>query len=100
MNNLKLTLIGSAFAILLVAGSAFAKDKPVNLDACPAAVQAIIQQYQSRGTLEEIALDEKKKSGGPAVYEAKFSLPDGNRIEVHISAEGSVLKVEDKKRKS
>jgi hypothetical protein len=45
-------------------------------------------------------LDEKKKSGGPAVYEAKFSLRNGKRIEVHISPEGKVLQFEDKKPKS
>jgi hypothetical protein len=34
------------------------------------------------------------------VYEAKFSLKDGRRIEIHISAEGQVLQMEDKKPKS
>ncbi|RYD63959.1 MAG: hypothetical protein EOP84_33145 [Verrucomicrobiaceae bacterium] len=87
------------FAGLSLVSSAAAKDKPVQLAECPAAVQTVIQQYSAKGTLEEIGLDEKKKSGGPAVYEAKFTLADGNRIEVHIAADGRVITEEKKKAK-
>ena len=76
-----------------------AKDTPVSLEQCPAPVQATVRQYAAYGTMEAIALDEKKKSGGPAVYEAKFSLQNGKRIEVHISPEGKVLLVENKQPK-
>jgi len=76
-----------------------AKDDPIELSNCPAPVQATIKQYSARGTLEGIAVDQRKKAGGPAVYEAKFSLTDGKRIEVHISAAGQVILVEDKKAK-
>jgi hypothetical protein len=75
------------------------KDVPVSLDQCPAPVQATVRQYAAHGTLEAIALDEKKKTGGPAVYEAKFNLPTGKRIEVHISPEGKILLVENKQPK-
>jgi hypothetical protein len=75
------------------------KDVPVSLDQCPAPVQATVRQYTAHGTLEAISLDEKKKSGGTAVYEAKFNLTTGKRIEVHISPEGKVLLVENKQPK-
>ena len=77
----------------------FGKDVPVSLEQCPAPVQATVRQYIAHGTMEAIALDEKKKSGGPAVYEAKFSFPNGKRIEVHISPDGKVLLVENKESK-
>jgi hypothetical protein len=76
------------------------KDEVVKLSECPAPVQAVIRHYQGQGTLEEIGLDKKKKSGGPAVYEAKFALKDGRRIEIHVSSDGQVLQMEEKKPKS
>ena len=88
--------------VLVVTGlsaSVWAKDVPVNLENCPAPVQATVRQYSAYGTLEEIALDEKKKTGGPAVYEAKFNFTNGKRIEVHISPDGKVLQVENKEPK-
>lgn len=94
-------LFATAAALLLsLSASSLAKDKPVRLEECPAPVQAVIKQYQTQAQLEEIGLDEKKKSGGPAVYEAKFALPDGRRIEIHISPEGTVILMEEKKRKN
>ena len=93
---------GLACALLLnatLSSSLFAKDVPVSLDQCPAPVQATLRQYAAYGTMEALALDEKKKSGGPAVYEAKFAFSTGKRIEVHISPEGKVLLVETKEPK-
>ena len=94
-----LTLVAAA-ALALSAHTAAAKDKPVNVTDCPAPVQAIIKQYEAQGKLEAVARDDKKKSGGPAIYEAKFELADGRRVEVHISTEGKVLQVEEKKTKA
>jgi hypothetical protein len=88
----------AAFAALLPI-VALAKDTPVKLEECPQPVQAVIRHYTAQGTLESIGLDEKKKSGGPSVYEAKFSLTGGRRIEIHISPEGKVLQMEEKKPK-
>ena len=85
-----------AFISAAISSSSFAKDTPVDLKNCPAPVQAVVKQYAAHGTMEEIALDEKKKTGGPVVYEAKFSLPGGKRIEVHISPDGKILQVENK----
>ena len=76
--------------------TAFSKDTPVNLEKCPTPVQAVVRQYLAQGTMEKIALDEKKKSGGGPVYEAKFTLRDGKRIELHISPDGRLLQVENK----
>ena len=85
---------------VILAPEVCAKDKPVQLRECPAPVQTVIEQYTARGgSLEEIGLDEKKKGGGSPVYEAKFTLPDRNRIEVHISPSGQVITVENKKPK-
>ena len=88
-----------AFTILL-SSAALAKDKPVAIGECPDRVQAVIRQYSTQATFESVALDEKKKTGGPAVYEAKFKLPTGKRIEVHISPEGKVIQFEEKSSKS
>jgi len=77
-----------------------AKDEPITFEKCPAAVQAVIRHYSTQGSLEGVTLDEKKKAGGPAVYEAKFSLRTGKRVEVHISPEGKVLQFEEKKAKN
>jgi hypothetical protein len=93
-------ILNIAASALLLPSSAFAKDIPMSLDRCPGAVQTVVKQYSTRATFEEIALDMKKKSGGPAVYEAKFSLPDGKRIELHITTEGKILQIENKKSKN
>jgi hypothetical protein len=100
MNPSRVPLFVLTCIFALTSVASFAKDEVVQLSECPAAVQAVIKHYKNQGTLEEIGLDKKKKSGGPAVYEAKFSLKDGRRIEIHISAEGQVLQMEDKKPKS
>ena len=90
----------AAVALAFSAHTAGAKDKPVSVSDCPAAVQAVIKHYETQGKLEEVARDDKKKTGGPAVYEAKFELADGKRVEVHIAADGKVLQIENKKSKS
>ena len=84
----------------LLATSAFCKDAPVGLDECPPPVQAVIRHYSTQGTFDIVTLDEKKKAGGPAVYEAKFTLPNGNRVEVHMSPDGKVMRFEEKKPKN
>ena len=98
-NILSIRLVFALHITSASSASLWAKDVPVNLDQCPAPVQATVRQYSAYGTMEAIALDEKKKSGGPAVYEAKFNFPNGKRIEVHISPEGKVLLVENKEPK-
>ena len=91
--------IAAAIALAILT-PASAKDEPIQLDKCPQPVQAVIRSYQTQGQLEEVALDEKKKTGGPAVYEAKFTLTGGRRIELHISPAGSVIQIEEKRRKN
>ena len=79
---------------------ASAKDEAIALEQCPAPVQTVIRHYQTQATLEEIGLDKKTKAGGPEVYEAKFTLKSGKRMEVHIGPDGKVLQMEEKKPKS
>jgi hypothetical protein len=90
-------------SILVLGGmsisSALAKDDIVKLEECPEPVQAIIRHYKNQATLESIGYDKKAKSGGPGIYEAKFKAKAGNRVEVHISPEGKVLQMEEKKSK-
>jgi hypothetical protein len=100
MIALKVPQIITACVLALGSVSALGKDEVVKLSECPAPVQAVVKHYQNQGTLEEIGLDKKKKSGGPAVYEAKFALKDGRRMEIHISPEGQVLQMEEKQPKS
>ena len=88
------------FAISALSPYVAAKDQVITIAECPAPVQAVIRHYSIQGTLESVSKDEKKKSGGPVVYEAKFSLRNGKRTEVHISPEGKVLQFEEKKPKS
>lgn len=89
-----------SLATALFSSTALAKDEKVQLSECPEPVRAVIRHYSQQGTLEEIGLDKKKKSGGPAVYEAKFAVRDGRRIEVHIAPDGKVLQMEEKRPKS
>ena len=93
-------LLFAGFALnLLLAPLASAKDELISLAQCPAPVQAVIRHYSQQGSLDSIGLDRKTKSGGPAVYEAKFTVKDGKRVEVHISPEGKVIQMENKKTK-
>jgi len=99
MNSIfRIALLATALSTL-VPGVA-AKDEAISVDQCPAPVQAVIRQYTAQGTFESVTLDEKKKTGGPAVYEAKFNLRSGKRVEVHILANGNVVQIEEKKPKS
>ena len=92
-------LLSAGFALnLLLPPPASAKDELITLAQCPAPVQAVIRHYSQQGSLESIGLDRKTKSGGPAVYEAKFTVKDGSRVEVHISPEGKVIQMENKKK--
>lgn len=103
MQVMRLTAPATFSAIILFASASLSlhgKDTPIALDKCPPPVQAVVRHYSTQTTLEAVALDEKKKTGGPAVYEAKFSLRNGKRIEVHISPEGKVLQLEEKKAKN
>ena len=86
-----LPLLGAA----LLSGAA-AKDTPISFEQCPSTVQAVIRTYQAQAKFESVARDDKKKSGGPAVYEAKFDLPKGRKIEIHISSAGQVMHFEEK----
>lgn len=79
--------------------SVSAKDEDITLDRCPSPVQVTIREYAAKATLEKIGFDKKSKSGGPPVYEAKFTAAGGKRFEVHISPEGKVIEVEPKKPK-
>ncbi len=97
MLSLSIALLAAAS---LTPPLALAKDEVINLEQCPAPVQAVIRHYSTQGTLDAIGVDKKAKSGGPAVYEAKFTVKSGNRIEVHISPEGKVLQMEEKKPKN
>lgn len=100
MNASKVPLFTVAGMLALSSVAAWGKDKAVSLSECPEPVQAVIRHYQNQGTLEEIGFDEKKKAGGPAVYEAKFTIRGGKRVEIHISPDGKVLQMEEKKPKS
>lgn len=88
------------FSVAALSTTAIAKDEPISLEACPAPVQVVIKHYSAQGALEGIGVDKKAKSSGDAVYEAKFALPSGKRVEVHISADGKVMQVEEKKAKN
>ena len=89
-----------ALSAALTSSLAWAKDEVIRLSECPEPVQAVIRHYSQQGSLEQIGLDKKKKSGGPSIYEAKFAVRDGRRFEIHIAPDGKVLQMEEKKPKS
>jgi hypothetical protein len=85
-----------AVHVLTGALSAQAKDQPVALEQCPGPVQATIRHYSAQASLETIGLDLDQAA---PIYEAKFTLKSGERYEVHITADGKVLRFEKKKKK-
>ncbi len=97
-NHLRAIVLILAFVAIVTTSEG--KDAPLTLRACPAPVQAVIQQYSAKWKFESVALDEKKKSHGEPVYEAKFVMPDGKRIELHISPAGQLITTEEKKPKT
>jgi hypothetical protein len=85
-----------ALISLTLAPHVWGKDVPITLEQCPEPVKVTLRQYLAYGKMDEVAVDKKEKSGGTPVYEAKFTFPNGKRIEVHISPEGKVLVVENR----
>ena len=97
MKNPIVTLAVVTAAFALTSSAVLAKDKSVDLSECPQPVQDVIKRYSAQATFEEVKLDKNAKTGGTATYEAKFSMADGRRFEVHISPAGSIMAVENKK---
>ena len=83
--------------LVLFASVAFGKEVEISLEKCPAAVQATVREYQAHGKLDKIELE--AKDGSADEYDAKLSLNDGRRIAVHLSADGRVIRVDEKKPK-
>ena len=93
----RLASICAVLAVSMAAAfPALAKDAPITIEQCPEPVQKVIREYQAKGQLQKIGRDEKKKSGGPPVYEARFKMADAGEIEVHIATTGAVLTIEHK----
>ncbi|MEO8350493.1 MAG: hypothetical protein ABI680_02110 [Chthoniobacteraceae bacterium] len=85
-------------AVLLFSkSSSFGKDKAIRLQDAPAGVQATIKKVTDAGaTFEKVELEEE--SGG-AQYGAKITDKNGLRWEIIMSADGKVLKTQQKKPK-
>jgi hypothetical protein len=77
---------------LLVAGSAFAREKKLNRSELPAAVETALQ-LESQGT--EVKHLSQENENGQIFYKAKMKV-DGRSKEVLINANGDVLRAKEK----
>ncbi len=83
--------------LLFCASSSFGKDKEIRLPDAPAGVQATIKKVTDAGaTLEKVELEEE--SGG-SQYGAKITDKNGLRWEIIMTADGKVVKTQQKKPK-
>jgi hypothetical protein len=86
----------SLAALVLSTCGAFAQEEQVvQLEQCPPAVKAVIQENitRSRGSLEKI---EKETKNGVARYDAKIIDGAGKRWALRVSPEGKVLEAKEK----
>ena len=80
-----------------LAAPAIAKDKAIDLQSAPPGVQATIKKTTDAGAvLEKVELEEE--SGGKT-YGAKITDKNGVRWEIIMTADGKVVKTEQKKGK-
>jgi uncharacterized membrane protein YkoI len=99
LTQIKIGLVAATVALALalpaVAGEKEGKKKEqkINLSDCPAAVQQTIKDNAAGGEILEV--EQATQKDGSVVYEAEVKKTDGKKIEVKVSADGKLLKVED-----
>ena len=97
MKQTAFQIIRTLLIVGFITATAVAKDKEIQLKDAPAGVQATIQKTIDAGaTLEKVEI--KEESGGTQ-YDAKISDKNGLRWEIKMTAEGAVLKTDQKKAK-
>lgn len=87
-------VVAVAIALPVFAGdNQKSKEEKVKLEDCPAAVQQAIKDAAAGGQIVEVEKEIKKD--GSVVYEAEVKKADGKVIEVKVSADGKVIKMEE-----
>jgi hypothetical protein len=97
---MKRTLLLSFTFLAATALTMVAKDETeIPIEACPAAVQSVIQENltRCRGTLQKL---EKEKKGGAEIYDAKIVDGKGTRWTLKLAADGKVLETKEKPEKA
>jgi uncharacterized membrane protein YkoI len=83
--------VGVAAILILVASCAFAAEKKINRSALPAAVEKTVQEQSQGATINGFSMEKEK---GKAIYEVEMTI-SGHGKDVSISADGSVVEVEE-----
>ncbi len=85
--------IVALFSTNLFAGNNDDKEVKVKPEDCPKAVLKAIKNAAKDGKIIEIEKEIKKD--GSVVYEAEVKMSDGKKIEIKVSADGKVIKIEN-----
>ncbi|SKA86702.1 Putative beta-lactamase-inhibitor-like, PepSY-like [Prosthecobacter debontii] len=86
--KLKSLVLSALSAALLT--PALAED--ISMAAVPPIVQATIQQYQRGGKVDEI---ESRTAEGQTWYEATVELQNDRELQIHVRADGSLIKTSE-----
>jgi len=84
--------------VMAFAASSFAseKEEKVQWASVPVVVQKTITENLGNGKVEEIEKETKTKDGqSVTVYEAKVKKSDGKKVEIKVSEDGKLVKIED-----
>ena len=85
--------VAMAFAASSFAGE---KEEKVQWTSVPVVVQKTITENLGGGKVEEIEKETKTKDGqSVTVYEAKVKKSDGKKVEIKVSEDGKLVKIED-----
>lgn len=76
--------------VLAVAGHAVAGE--TSLDACPAAVRETVRQHERQGRVDEVKSYDIQ---GDALYVVEIELPTKRELKLHISSDGSLVKMSE-----
>jgi len=75
-----------------ISATAGEKEEKMSLDKVPAAVKAAIEKATISGKIKEIV---KKQHDGKAIYDVDY-VKDGNKIEMAVAEDGTIVKTEEK----
>jgi uncharacterized membrane protein YkoI len=83
------TIIGTCL-LLALAGHAAAGE--IRLDECPATVRATILQHERQGRVDEVKSYDIQ---GKALYVVEIDLPAKRELKLHISPDGTLMKMSE-----
>ncbi|GJL75767.1 MAG TPA: hypothetical protein PKM20_08780 [Nitrosomonas sp.] len=92
IRTLALVLTMTLFFVTTSSASLFGEEK-IEWSQVPVKVQHAIAAHLQGGKIDEIEKESKKKT--ITVYEAKITKPDGNKIEIKVEEDGTLIELED-----